>query len=156
MGLTLVFKRIFHVFVWSNLDADTAFSLECIVLSLHRRFQYLFVERGPESSWSGRFLTGKACYDPRHSKNVWGSLPRKLLKTVLIWCMLHMCGGHGRPQGGKNGNFSTPWKLELRSKNSRKRKISSFLPISWVNSGNDSLFAGMTFTLHKSQFTVLV
>ena len=42
------------------------------------------------------------------------------------------------------------------TKISRKRKISSIIPISWVNSCNESLFADVTLTLHNSQFTVLV
>jgi len=32
-----------------------------------------------------------------------------------------------------------------------KREISSLILISWVNSCNDSFFANMTLTLHKSQ-----
>jgi len=48
-----------------------------------------------------------------------------------------------------------PGNWDQEEKNSRKHKINSLIPISWVNFCNDSLFADMTLTLHKSQFTVL-
>ena len=57
---------------------------------------------------------------------------------------------HRRPQGGKNGHFP-PWKLELRSKISRKREISIMILISWVNSWKNSVFADMTLPLQNSQ-----
>jgi len=53
---------------------------------------------------------------------------------------------------GKTGICPHPWKLELRRQNfSGKREISCLILISWVNSCNDSLFADVTLTLHKSQ-----
>jgi len=62
---------------------------------------------------------------------------------------------HGRPQGGDKTGISSP--LEIgNAKISEKHKISSLIPISWVNYCSDSLFANMTLTLQKSQFTVLV
>jgi len=59
---------------------------------------------------------------------------------------------HGRPQGGgANGHLLPPGNWDWEAKISRKRKISSFILISWVNSCNDSLSADITLTLHKSQ-----
>jgi len=54
-------------------------------------------------------------------------------------------------RGGQNGHLPPPWKLGPRSKISWKREISNLILISWVNSCNDSLFADMILTLHKSQ-----
>jgi len=58
----------------------------------------------------------------------------------------------GVRRGGQNGHFP-PWKLGLRSKISGKREISCLILISWVNSCNDSLFADVALTLHKSLVT---
>jgi len=63
---------------------------------------------------------------------------------------VHYPRGHGRPQGGK-GICPLPRNWDWEGKNSGKREISSLILISWVNSCNDSLFADMTLTLHKSQ-----
>jgi len=54
------------------------------------------------------------------------------------------------PGGGKTG-ISLPWELGLRSEISGKREIMNLIVIIWVNSCNDSLFADMTLTLHKTQ-----
>jgi len=58
--------------------------------------------------------------------------------------------------GGKNGHLRP---LEIGIKNQKYKKkteVSSLTPISWFNSCNDSLFAGMRLTLHKSQVHVMV
>jgi len=55
----------------------------------------------------------------------------------------------GVRKGGKRA--FPPWKLGLRAKMSSKREIRSLIPIGWVKPCNDSLFAGETLTLHKSQ-----
>jgi len=44
-----------------------------------------------------------------------------------------------------------PGNWDYEAKIFGKREISSLILISWVNSCNDSLFADMTLTLHKSQ-----
>jgi len=58
-----------------------------------------------------------------------------------------------RRRGGKTGICTS---LEIETKKQKFPENSSLLPISWVNSCNDRLFADMTFILHESQFTVLV
>jgi len=50
----------------------------------------------------------------------------------------------------KTGNWP-PGNWDWEGKISGKRENSSLILISWVNSCNDSLFADMTLTLHKSQ-----
>ena len=52
--------------------------------------------------------------------------------------------------GWWNGHLP-PWKLVKEPKIYRKPEASSLIPINWFNSCNQSLFAGMTLTLHKSQ-----
>jgi len=55
-------------------------------------------------------------------------------------------------KGGKTGICPPPLEIGTKKqKVSGKREISSLILISWVNSCNDSLFADMTLTLHKSQ-----
>jgi len=57
-----------------------------------------------------------------------------------------------RSEGGQNGHLSPLLEIGTKKqKVSGKREISSLILISWVNSCNDSLFADMTLTLHKSQ-----
>ena len=41
------------------------------------------------------------------------------------------------------------WKLEIRTKICRKPKANSLISIIWFDSSNNSLFVGMTLTLHK-------
>ena len=53
--------------------------------------------------------------------------------------------------GGQNWHLSSPTNWDKETNMSRKREISSLIPIKWFNSCNDSLFANMTLTLHKSQ-----
>jgi len=60
-----------------------------------------------------------------------------------------ICGEVYTSKGIKTGNFL----LEIGTKNqiSRKLEVSSSILINWFSSCNDSLFSGMTLTLHKSQ-----
>jgi len=45
-----------------------------------------------------------------------------------------------------------PWKLGLRTKYFwKKTEVGILIPINWFDSCNDSCFAGMKLTLHKSQ-----
>ena len=65
-------------------------------------------------------------------------------KSCFFPCM-------GVRRGSKMGT-STPWKLGLSTKNFQKTWVSSLTPINLFNHWNDSLFAGMTLTLHRGEF----
>ena len=56
----------------------------------------------------------------------------------------------GVRMGGGNGHLP-PWKLGLRTKNVYNTQVSNLILNNWLNSCNESLFAPMTRTLHKSQ-----
>jgi len=63
----------------------------------------------------------------------------------------HNAWRHGRPQGGAKRAFA-PLEIEPKEpKFYRKYEVSSLISIIWFHSCNDSLFAGKTLTLHKSQ-----
>jgi len=57
---------------------------------------------------------------------------------------------HGHPQGEIQA-FSPLGNWVMEPKISGKPEVSSLIPINLFNPCNDSLFAGMTSTLHKSQ-----
>jgi len=73
------------------------------------------------------------------------SVKNTLQCYVAINPLHHGVRGEGEKRGFRH------WKLGLRTKISRKSELSSLTPINWFNSCNDSLFAGMTLTLYKSQ-----
>ena len=52
---------------------------------------------------------------------------------------------------GKNGYLPPPGHWDLKPKISRRPEVRSLIPIKWLNSCIDSLFAYMTLTLHKNQ-----
>jgi len=77
------------------------------------------------------------------------------IATLCIQPTIFSCCSNGCPQREKR-TLAPPWEIEcltlsVRAKISRKRKVSSLIPIISFNSCNDSIFAGMTLTLHKSQ-----
>jgi len=53
-------------------------------------------------------------------------------------------------QGRQNGHLPTAWKLRNQIFMD-KPEVSILIPINWFESCNDSFFAGMKLTLHKSQ-----
>ena len=55
-----------------------------------------------------------------------------------------------------HGHLPLPRNCNEEPKFSRKLDVTSSIPIGWFISCNDSLFAGMTLTLHKSQVAILV
>ena len=99
-----------------------------------------------------RFTTNWMCLKSNTHIYVAQTSRNRMSTTWNLYCCLLLMGVR---RGGQNGHLPPPWKLWLTKKNSRKHKISSLIPVSWLNSCNDSMFADMTLTLHKSQFTVL-
>jgi len=57
----------------------------------------------------------------------------------------------GVRRGGAKWTFAPPGNWDYKAKISGKREIRNLILIIWVNSCNDSLFADMALTLHKSQ-----
>jgi len=73
-----------------------------------------------------------------------------MLHICSAICWTQTCCWHRRPQGGARRAFP-PGNSDKEAKISRKPEISSLIVVTWVNSCNDSWFADVTLTLHKSQ-----
>ena len=69
------------------------------------------------------------------------------LDFVIFSALYHLRMGVRR--GGKTG-ISPCGNWGWEPKFSKRTEVSSLIPINWSNSCNDSLFAGMTFTLRKN------
>jgi len=62
-----------------------------------------------------------------------------------------VCQAWASVGGRQNGRLPPSLEIEPKNKNFLENDVSSSISINWFNSCNDSLFAGKTLILHKSQ-----
>ena len=68
------------------------------------------------------------------------------ISSTLVKVSIHM-GVHR----GRQYRHLPPLEIGSQNKKFQKTEVSNITPVTWFNSCNDSLFAVVTFTLHKSQ-----